>query len=50
MGKKKMDDLSGIREDNVVVDENVETSDGRSTPGQNELVLHLEQNILELPD
>ncbi|XP_070054619.1 uncharacterized protein [Nicotiana tomentosiformis] len=49
-GKGKMDDLSGIRKDNVVVAENVETSDGRSTPGQNELVLRLEQKILELQD
>ncbi|XP_070032955.1 uncharacterized protein [Nicotiana tomentosiformis] len=40
-----MDDLSGIRKDNV---ENVETSDSRNTPAQNELVQHLEQKILEL--
>ncbi|XP_070039192.1 uncharacterized protein [Nicotiana tomentosiformis] len=40
-----MDDLSGIRKDNA---ENVETSDGRNTPVQSELVLRLEQKILEL--
>ncbi|XP_070057651.1 uncharacterized protein [Nicotiana tomentosiformis] len=40
-----MDDLSGIRKDNA---ENVETSDGRNTPAQNELVLRLEQKILDL--
>ncbi|XP_070041198.1 uncharacterized protein [Nicotiana tomentosiformis] len=34
-----MDDLSGIRKDNA---ENVETSDGRNIPAQNELVLHVE--------
>nr|XP_033511339.1 uncharacterized protein LOC117276123 [Nicotiana tomentosiformis] len=43
-----MDDLSGIRKDNVVVSENVETSDGRSIPGQNELVLCLKLKIWEL--
>ena len=40
-----MDDLSGIRKGNV---ENVETSDGQSTPAPNNLVLRLEQKILEL--
>ncbi|XP_070040675.1 uncharacterized protein [Nicotiana tomentosiformis] len=40
-----MDDLSGIRKDNA---ENVETSDGRNTPAQNELVLQQEEKILEL--
>ncbi|XP_070036780.1 uncharacterized protein [Nicotiana tomentosiformis] len=39
-----MDDLCGIRKDNA---ENVETSDGRNTPAQNELVLRLKQKILE---
>nr|XP_016481091.1 PREDICTED: uncharacterized protein LOC107802157 [Nicotiana tabacum] len=43
-----MDDLSGIRKDITTIPENVETSDGRSTPAQNELVLRLEQRILEL--
>ncbi|XP_075084863.1 uncharacterized protein LOC142168102 [Nicotiana tabacum] len=46
----KMDDLSGNRKDNATMAENVETSYGRSTPGQNELVLHLEQKILELQE
>ncbi|XP_070036026.1 uncharacterized protein [Nicotiana tomentosiformis] len=43
-----MDDMSGIRKDNVAHAENVETSDGRSTLARNDLVLRLEQNILEL--
>jgi len=43
-GKGKMDDLSGIKKDHA---ENVETSDGRNTPAQNELVQCLEQKILE---
>nr|XP_016502281.1 PREDICTED: pleckstrin homology-like domain family A member 1 [Nicotiana tabacum] len=43
-----MDDLSGIGKDNATLAENVETSDGRSTTAQNELVLHLEKKILEL--
>ncbi|XP_070040390.1 uncharacterized protein [Nicotiana tomentosiformis] len=43
-----MDDMSGIRKDNVAHAENVETSDGRSTLAQNDLVLRLEQKILEL--
>nr|XP_018624797.1 uncharacterized protein LOC108944345 [Nicotiana tomentosiformis] len=44
-----MDDMSGFRKDNAAAHvENVETSDGRSTPAQNDLVLWLEQNILEL--
>ncbi|XP_070041100.1 uncharacterized protein [Nicotiana tomentosiformis] len=43
-----MDDLSGIKKDITTIPENVETSDGRSTPAQNELVLRLEQRILEL--
>ncbi|XP_070034528.1 uncharacterized protein [Nicotiana tomentosiformis] len=47
-GKGKMDDLTGIKKDNATIAENVETSDGRRTPAQNELVLRLEQNILEL--
>ncbi|XP_070048875.1 uncharacterized protein [Nicotiana tomentosiformis] len=46
-----MDDLSGIRKDNDAVAENVETSDGRSTPMQNELLLCLEHKIMEFrPD
>ncbi|XP_075084903.1 uncharacterized protein LOC142168140 [Nicotiana tabacum] len=45
-----MDDLSGNRKDNATMTENVETSYGRSTPGQNELVLRLEQKILEIQD
>ncbi|XP_070025592.1 uncharacterized protein [Nicotiana sylvestris] len=44
-GKAKMDDLSGIRKENT---ENAETSDGRSTPAPNDLVLRLKQKILEL--
>ena len=44
-GKAKMDDLSGIQKDNV---ENAETSNERSTPAPNDLVLRLEQKILEL--
>nr|XP_033515082.1 uncharacterized protein LOC117279642 [Nicotiana tomentosiformis] len=43
-----MDDMSGIRKDNAAYAENVETSDGRSTPAQNDLVLWLEHKILEL--
>ncbi|XP_070039456.1 uncharacterized protein [Nicotiana tomentosiformis] len=43
-----MDDMSGIRKDNAAHAENVETSDGRSTPTQNDMVLRLEQKILEL--
>jgi len=46
-GKAKMDDLSGIRKENA---KNVETSDGRSTPAPNDLVLRLEQKILELQE
>ncbi|XP_070032594.1 uncharacterized protein [Nicotiana tomentosiformis] len=45
-----MDDLSGNRKDNATMAENVETSDGRSTPGQNKLVLRLKQKILEMQD
>nr|XP_009790115.1 PREDICTED: pollen-specific leucine-rich repeat extensin-like protein 1 [Nicotiana sylvestris] len=40
--------MSDIRKDNATHAENVETSDGRSTPTQNDLVLRLEQKILEL--
>jgi len=43
-----MDDMSGIKKDNATHAEYVETSDGRSTPAQNYLVLRLEQKILEL--
>nr|XP_009777217.1 PREDICTED: uncharacterized protein LOC104226838 [Nicotiana sylvestris] len=43
-----MDDMSGIRKENFAHVENVETSDGQSTPAQNDLVLRLEQKILEL--
>nr|XP_009775184.1 PREDICTED: circumsporozoite protein-like [Nicotiana sylvestris] len=45
-----MDDLSDIRKDNATMAENAETSDGRSTPAKNELVLRLEQKILELQE
>ncbi|XP_019253902.1 PREDICTED: uncharacterized protein LOC109232595 [Nicotiana attenuata] len=43
-----MDDTSGIRKDNATLAENVETSDDRSTPAQNDLVLRLEQKTLKL--
>nr|XP_033508644.1 uncharacterized protein LOC117273577 [Nicotiana tomentosiformis] len=43
-----MNDMSGIRKDNVAHVKNVATSDGRSTLAQNDLVLQLEQKILEL--
>ncbi|XP_070036908.1 uncharacterized protein [Nicotiana tomentosiformis] len=43
-GKGKMDNLSGIRKDNATMAENVETSDGRSTPAQNELQNPTPQN------
>ncbi|XP_070025287.1 uncharacterized protein [Nicotiana sylvestris] len=43
-----MDDTSNIRKDNTLYEENVETSNGRSTPAQNDLVLRLEERIMEL--
>jgi len=47
-GNVRMDDTSNIRKDNATHEENIETSDGRSTPAQNDLILWLEQKIMEL--